>query len=176
MTTARSTPPDVRTLAQLRASGYSIRSVKDEMRANLIAMLRNGEDPFPGILGFDDTVIPAIQNAILGRHDFILLGLRGQAKSRIIRMLPSLLDEYIPVVAGSDLNDDPFNPISKYARDLLAEKGYDPHYGARPLKRVIQRLLQDPLAMRILEGDFPEGSKVTVDARLSGDALEFRKA
>ena len=78
---------------------------------------------FPGILGFDETVIPQIQNAILGRHDLILLGLRGQAKSRLIRLIPSLLDEFIPIVAGSEINDDPFNPISKFARDLIAEQG-----------------------------------------------------
>ncbi|QXD17059.1 magnesium chelatase [Rhodocaloribacter litoris] len=113
----------IRTLGELKASGYRVLSVKDELRKNLIARLQCGEEVFPGILGFDRTVIPQIQNAILGRHDFILLGLRGQAKSRIIRMIPSLLDEYIPVVAGSELNDNPFAPISKYARDLVAERG-----------------------------------------------------
>ncbi|RMF59722.1 MAG: magnesium chelatase, partial [Bacteroidetes bacterium] len=113
----------IRTLGELKAAGYRVRTVKDELRANLIARLRAGEDVFPGILGYEQTVIPQIQNAILGRHDFILLGLRGQAKSRLIRMIPSLLDEYIPVVAGSELNDNPFAPLSKYARDLVAERG-----------------------------------------------------
>ncbi|MFT5515014.1 MAG: magnesium chelatase subunit I [Rhodothermales bacterium] len=115
----------IRTLGALRDSGYRVRSVKDELRENLIEALREGQDPFPGVLGFEKTVIPQIQNAILGRHDFILLGLRGQAKTRILRLLPGLLDEYIPVVAGSDLNDDPFAPISKFARDLIEEKGAD---------------------------------------------------
>ncbi len=116
---------DIQTLGALKASGYKIRSVKDELRANLIAKLKRGETIFPGILGYDRTVIPQIQNAILGRHDMILLGLRGQAKSRLIRMIPKLLDEFIPVVAGSDLNDNPFAPISKYARDLVDEHGDD---------------------------------------------------
>jgi len=115
----------MQTLGALKASGYRVLSVKDELRKNLIAKMRAGEDIFPGILGFERTVTPQIQNAILGRHDLILLGLRGQAKSRIIRLLPSLLDEYIPVVAGSDLNDNPFAPITKYARDLIAAKGED---------------------------------------------------
>ena len=111
------------TLGALRDTGYEVRSVKDEIRSNLIQALRDGRNPFPGVLGFEETVIPQIQNAILGRHDFILLGLRGQAKSRILRLLPALLDEHIPVVAGSDLNDNPFAPISRFARDLVAEQG-----------------------------------------------------
>ena len=117
--------PSPTTLGDLTASGYRPRSVKDEVRANLIDRLRDGDDVFPGILGFDRTVVPQIQNALLGRHDFILLGLRGQAKSRLIRMLPSLLDEWVPEVAGSEIHDDPLAPVSKYARDLVAEKGDD---------------------------------------------------
>jgi len=115
----------ISTLGELKESGYRVLPIKEEMRKNLIDRLRKGETIFPGIIGFDDSVIPQIQNAILGRHDLILLGLRGQAKSRIIRMLPNLLDEYIPVVAGSELNDNPFSPISKYARRLVEEKGDD---------------------------------------------------
>ncbi|MEM1269421.1 MAG: magnesium chelatase [Bacteroidota bacterium] len=113
----------ISTLGALRESGYAARSVKDEMRANLIRKLRAGEPVFPGVLGFDETVIPQLQNAILGRHDFILLGLRGQAKSRLLRMLPTLLDEFVPAIAGTDLNDDPFNPLSKRAREIVAEHG-----------------------------------------------------
>ncbi len=115
----------ITTLGALKASGYRIKPVKDELRDNLIAKLKSGEDFFTGIIGYEQTVIPQLQNAILGRHDLILLGLRGQAKSRIIRQLPDLLDEYAPIVAGSDLNDNPFDPISKYARDLIAEHGDD---------------------------------------------------
>ena len=117
--------PTISTLGELRASGYRPRSVKDEVRANLIAKLQAGADVFPGILGFDRTVLPQVQNALLGRHDFILLGLRGQAKSRIVRMLPSLLDEWVPEVAGSEIHDDPLAPVSKFARDLVAEGGDD---------------------------------------------------
>ena len=115
--------PQISTLGDLKASGYRPRSVKDEIRANLIARLQSGDDVFPGILGFDRTVIPQVQNALLGRHDFILLGLRGQAKSRIVRMLPSLLDEWVPEVEGSEIHDDPLDPVSKYARDLIHDQG-----------------------------------------------------
>lgn len=105
-----------RTLGELRASGYAVRSVKDEMRANLIAKMRAGEKLFPGILGYEETVIPQIVNAILSKHNIILLGLRGQAKSRILRQLTELLDETIPIIAGSEINDDPFSPLSAYGR------------------------------------------------------------
>lgn len=117
--------PSISTLGDLKASGYRPRSVKDEVRANLIAKLKAGDTVFPGILGFDKTVIPQVQNAVLGKHDFILLGLRGQAKSRLVRMLPTLLDEWVPEVEGSEIHDDPLAPVSKYARDLVREKGDD---------------------------------------------------
>lgn len=115
----------ISTLGELKKSGWKSTSVKDEMRKNLIAMLKAGEPLFPGILGYDKTVIPQIQNAILSRHDILLLGLRGQAKTRILRMLVRFLDEEIPIVEGSQINDDPYNPISKYARNLIKEKGDD---------------------------------------------------
>ena len=98
------------------------RSVKDEVRANLLARLAGGGPIFPGIVGYDETVVPQIVNALLSRHNFILLGLRGQAKSRILRALSTLLDEVIPVVAGSEINDNPFAPISKFARMRIAEE------------------------------------------------------
>ena len=101
-----------RTLGELRSSGYASRSIKDEMRANLICKLRSGERLFPGIVGYDESVVPQIVNAILAKHNFILLGLRGQAKSRIIRQLTQLLDDEIPIIAGSEINDDPFRPLS----------------------------------------------------------------
>jgi magnesium chelatase subunit I len=112
-----------RTLRELRAFRYRSRSVKDELRDNLIKKLRAGEKLFPGIVGYDDTVIPQLVNAILSRHNLILLGLRGQAKSRIIRQLTDLLDERIPILAGSEVNDDPFHPISAYGRHTLAQHG-----------------------------------------------------
>jgi magnesium chelatase subunit I len=111
------------TLGELKTSGYQSVSVKDELRANLIKKLKSGEKLFPGIVGYDETVIPQLVNAILARHNLILLGLRGQAKSRIIRQLTELLDEQIPVVSGSEVNDDPFNPISAYGRQTLELHG-----------------------------------------------------
>jgi magnesium chelatase subunit I len=111
------------TLGALRASGYRRRPVKIELRENLIVRLRTGDALFPGIVGYEDTVIPGLVNAILGRHNFILLGLRGQAKSRILRQLVQLLDAEIPVIAGSETNDDPFAPISKYGRSVVEEMG-----------------------------------------------------
>ncbi|HZI19324.1 MAG TPA: hypothetical protein VEY09_12090 [Pyrinomonadaceae bacterium] len=112
-----------KTLGELKASGYRVRSVKDEMRANLIEKLRRGERVFPGIVGYDETVIPQITNAVLARHNLILLGLRGQAKSRIIRQLAGLLDERVPVIAGSEINDDPLRPISAYGRQAVERDG-----------------------------------------------------
>ncbi len=117
-----------RTLHDLKNSPWAEpplrgRTVRDEIRSNLLLRLASGESLFPGIVGYEDTILPQIVNALLARHHFILLGLRGQAKSRILRELTSLLDERIPVVAGSEVNDDPFAPISKYARELLAECG-----------------------------------------------------
>jgi magnesium chelatase subunit I len=112
-----------RTLGELRASGYRARSVKDEMRANLICMLRSGHRLFPGIVGYDESVVPQLINAILAKHNFILLGLRGQAKSRIIRQLTHFLDEQIPIIAGSEINDDPFAPLSAYGRQTVGLHG-----------------------------------------------------
>ena len=111
------------TLGDLKAAGYARRSVKDEMRANLVRKLRAGEELFPGVQGYQDSVVPQIVNAILARHDFILLGLRGQAKSRILRQLVLLLDDHVPIIAGSEVNDDPIAPISKYARQTIAKHG-----------------------------------------------------
>ena len=118
------------TLGALKQSPYAgasmaRRSVKDEVRANLLARLAGGGPIFPGIVGYDETVVPQIVNALLSRHNFILLGLRGQAKSRILRALSTLLDEVIPVVAGSEINDNPFAPISKFSRMRIAEMGDD---------------------------------------------------
>ena len=111
------------TLSELKESGHKNISVKDELRANLIKKIRAGQKLFPGIVGYDETVIPQLVNAILARHNIILLGLRGQAKSRIIRQLTELLDEQIPVISGSEINDDPFNPISAYGKQQLQLHG-----------------------------------------------------
>ncbi|MGE5326084.1 MAG: magnesium chelatase, partial [Deltaproteobacteria bacterium] len=110
-----------RTLGELKKSGFRSRSVKEEMRENLIRKLESHQTIFPGIIGFDDSVIPQISNAILSRHNFILLGLRGQAKSRILRALVNLLDEEIPYVAGCEINDDPLKPICRACVERLSE-------------------------------------------------------
>jgi magnesium chelatase subunit I len=112
-----------RTLGELRESGYRPQTIKEEMRKNLIAKMRAGDTLFPGIVGYDDTVIPQVENAILSGQDIVLLGERGQAKTRIARSLVNLLDPEIPVIAGSELNDDPFHPISAHARHVVAEHG-----------------------------------------------------
>jgi magnesium chelatase subunit I len=111
------------TLGQLKDSGYVSRSVKEEIRGNLVGKLRRGEDLFPGIVGYQDTVIPQLVNAVLARHDFILLGLRGQAKTRLLRALVNFLDEAVPVIPGTPLNDDPLHPISSEARRRVDEEG-----------------------------------------------------
>ena len=110
-------------LGELKEISYQSRSVKQELRDNLIDALRNGQSVFKGIWGYEDTVIPDMERAILSMHNINLLGLRGQAKTRLARLMIDLLDEYIPVVKGSDLNDDPFNPLSRYARDTVEDKG-----------------------------------------------------
>ena len=111
------------TLGQLRASGWVSRSVKDEVRENAIAKIRAGEPMFEGVLGYEDTVLPQLENALLAGHDVIFLGERGQAKTRMMRSLVELLDEWMPIVAGSEINDDPYHPVSRYARELVAEHG-----------------------------------------------------
>lgn len=110
------------TLGQLRESGYRPTTVKREMRRNLLQKLKSGEDLFPGIIGYEDTVFPQIQNAILSNHDMLFLGLRGQGKTRMLRMLVNLLDEFIPVVAGSEIHDDPLAPLSRFARERVASE------------------------------------------------------
>jgi magnesium chelatase subunit I len=123
MSSPKTSVASVKTFGELKQSGYQSVSVKDELRANLIKKLRSGEKLFRGIVGYDETVIPQLVNAILAKHNVILLGLRGQAKSRIIRGLTHLLDEQIPIIAGSEVNDDPFKPISAYGRQTLALHG-----------------------------------------------------
>lgn len=117
--------PTAATVGQLKATGYAPVSVKDELRRNLIRKLRDREELFPGILGYRDSVIPQIVNGILARHDLLFLGLRGQAKTRILRMLPSLLDEWIPILSGVEIPDDPIAPVTTAGKRLLAEQGDD---------------------------------------------------
>jgi len=127
--TATSTPEPPahlpKTLGELRAQGYSPRSVKEEIRANLMTRLAAGEPAFPGIVGFDDTVIPQVERALLAGHDFVLLGERGQGKTRLIRTIIGLLDEWMPIIAGSEINDDPMEPVSAFGKRQLAEHSDD---------------------------------------------------
>lgn len=113
----------ISTLGQLKAAGYVSKSIKNELRDNLIAKLQSGQASFPNMHGYEQTVIPQLERAILSKHNINLLGLRGQGKTRIARLLLNLLDEYIPVVSGSEINDDPLNPLSRFARDLIAQQG-----------------------------------------------------
>lgn len=113
----------IKTLGELKASGYQPKSIKEELRQNLIQAIKNKQNVFEGIWGYEDTVIPDIERAILSRHNINLLGLRGQAKTRIARMMTLLLDEYIPVVEGSELNDDPMAPLTNFAKELIETKG-----------------------------------------------------
>src|SRR4051812_41422171 len=110
-------------LGDLKSTGYVSKSIKQEIRDNLIKKIRNKEETFPGILGYEDSVIPDVERALLSRHNILFLGLRGQAKTRMARQMTDLLDDYIPVVAGSEVNDDPFAPLSKYAKDLIETLG-----------------------------------------------------
>jgi magnesium chelatase subunit I len=145
---------DIKTLAALKKSGYVPRSVKEELRANLIKKLKSGEKIFSRVIGFDETVLPDIERAVLSRHNILLLGLRGQAKTRIARTLDSLLDEYIPIIAGSELNDDPLNPISRYGHDMLAEHGEQtPIEWVHRSQRYVEKLATPDVSVADLIGD-----------------------
>jgi magnesium chelatase subunit I len=148
-----------RTLGELKNSRWAEaplrgRSVREEIRTNLLKRLESGEPLFPGIVGYEDTIVPQIINALLARHHFILLGLRGQAKSRILRELTSLLDERIPIIAGSEVNDDPFAPISKYARELLDQCGEaTPIAWLHRHQRYVEKLATPDVTIADLIGD-----------------------
>jgi magnesium chelatase subunit I len=113
----------INTLGELKEAGYKPKSIKEEIRINLIQKLQNKEETFSGIIGYEDTVIPDVERALLSKHNILFLGLRGQAKTRMARQMTELMDEYIPVVAGSEINDDPIQPISRFAKELIFEKG-----------------------------------------------------
>jgi magnesium chelatase subunit I len=117
--------PSATTLAQLKSSAWRSRSVKEEIRENAVRAIRAGEPLIAGIFGYEETVLPQVQNALLAGHDMVFLGERGQGKTRIIRSLTGLLDEWMPIIAGSEINDDPYHPVSRYARDILRERGDD---------------------------------------------------
>ena len=119
----------IKTFGQLKKAGYEPKSIKEELRRNLLQKIMKKETPFVGIHGYELTVIPELERAILSKHNINLLGLRGQAKTRLARQMVGLLDEYIPIVEGSEINDDPYNPISRYAKNLMHEKGDDTPIG-----------------------------------------------
>jgi magnesium chelatase subunit I len=168
-----------RTLGALKASPWGQpphrgRSVKDELRANLIARLRDGAPLFPGVLGYEDTVLPQLVNALLARHNFILLGLRGQAKSRLLRALTSLLDDALPVLAGSEVNDDPFAPISKAGRQLVAEAGDDaPIAWLTPDDRYVEKLATPDVTVADIIGDL-DPIKAARGGHLLSDELSIQ--
>ncbi|MEL6629615.1 MAG: magnesium chelatase, partial [Bacteroidota bacterium] len=144
----------IKTLGQLKAAGYLPKTVKEELRENLIRKMRAKEELFPGVIGYEETVIPDMERAILSRHNIILLGLRGQAKTRIARQMTGLLDEYIPVVSGSEMNDDPLQPLSRFARDLVAEKGDEtPIEWVHRSQRYVEKLATPDVTVADLIGD-----------------------
>ncbi len=145
---------NINTLGELKKSGYKHRGVKDELRDNLINQLREHHAGFEGIVGYDETVIPELQTALLSRHNILLLGLRGQAKTRIARLMVSLLDEYVPYVSGSELFDDPLNPISWYARNEIQTKGDDtPIAWLHRSERYTEKLATPDVTVADLVGD-----------------------
>ncbi len=145
---------NIKTLGQLKSAGYISKTIKQEMRDNLIMKLKNKEKVFEGILGFEDTVLPDMERAILSGHNILLLGLRGQAKTRMARLMTHLLDEYIPVVAGSELNDDPLQPLSRFALDKIADLGDDtPVSWLHRSERYIEKLATPDVSIADLIGD-----------------------
>ena len=141
-------------LGELRQRSYAIRSVKDEMRMNLIRKLEAREQIFPGIIGYEDSVIPQIVNAVLSRHNMILLGLRGQAKSRILRGLTDLLDEQIPIIEGCEINDNPFAPICRRCRELVEQMGDNTPIGYKSRdERYVEKLATPDVTIADIIGD-----------------------
>ncbi|MCW4469859.1 sigma 54-interacting transcriptional regulator [Flavobacterium sp. MFBS3-15] len=145
---------NIKTLGELKKAGYQSKTIKDELRGNLRDKIKKGEKVFDGVWGFENTVIPELERAILSRHNINLLGLRGQAKTRLARLMVNLLDEYIPVVEGSEINDDPLQPISRYAKELIAEKGDDtPISWLHRSERFYEKLATPDVTVADLIGD-----------------------
>ena len=144
----------IKTLGELKSAGYQSKDIKTELRDNLISSLREGKKTFQGMHGYEQTVIPQLERAILSKHNINLLGLRGQGKTRIARLMIQLLDEYIPIVAGSEINDDPFSPISRFAKELIAEKGYEtPIEWLHREERFFEKLATPDVTVADLIGD-----------------------
>src|SRR5690554_1710457 len=144
----------ITTLGELKASGYISKSIKEELRANLIENLKKDKSSFEGIHGYENSVIPELERAILSKHHINLLGLRGQAKTRLARQMVQLLDPWIPAVEGSEINDDPFNPISRYAIELIKEKGdQTPIVWIERSERFFEKLATPDVTVADLIGD-----------------------
>ena len=144
----------IKTLGELKKSGYQPRSIKEELRQNLILRLKRKENTFPGILGFEDSVIPDVERALLSKHNILFLGLRGQAKTRMARLMTELLDEYIPCISGSDLNDDPLRPVTKYAEEMIAVHGDEtPIHWIHRSERYGEKLATPDVSVADLIGD-----------------------
>ena len=146
--------PDIKSLGELKQSGYKSKSIKDELRDNLRAKIAAKENVFQGVWGFEHTVIPELERAILSRHNINLLGLRGQAKTRLARLMVNLLDEWIPFVEGSEINDDPLKPVSRAANDIIAEKGdHTPISWLHRSERFFEKLATPDVTVADLIGD-----------------------
>ena len=144
----------INTLGELKASGYQSKSIKDELRNNLREKIKSGKPVFEGVHGFENTVIPELERAILSRHNINLLGLRGQAKTRLARLMIELLDEFMPIVAGSEINDDPLKPISRFAKDLIAIEGdKTPIHWVHRSERFFEKLATPDVTVADLIGD-----------------------
>ena len=145
---------NIQTLGALKKAGYVTKSVKDELRDNLIGKIKSKETVFEGIWGYEDSVIPELERAILSKHNINLLGLRGQAKTRLARQMLNLLDDYVPYVTGSEIHDDPFNPLSRFAKELIAEKGDDTPISWLPKEdRFYEKLATPDVTVADLIGD-----------------------
>ncbi len=143
-----------KTLSELKKSGYKPKTIREELRNNLISNIQKGQSIFKGIYGYENTVIPDVERALLSGHNILFLGLRGQAKTKMARLMPLLLDELIPVVAGSEINDDPYRPISKYAKDVIAEMGdHTPISWISRQERYVEKLATPDVSVADLIGD-----------------------
>jgi magnesium chelatase subunit I len=163
---------NINTLGELKKSNYVSKNIKDELRDNLRNKIKAGEAAFEGVHGFENTVIPELERAILSRHNINLLGLRGQAKTRMARKMIELLDEYIPVVAGSEINDDPLNPISRFAKDLIAEKGdATPIQWLHRSERFFEKLATPDVTVADLIGDIDPIKAATLKLSYADDRV-----
>lgn len=167
--------PDIQTLGALRAAGYTNRSVKEEVRQNLIQSIKAKKQPFQTVLGYEDTVVPDVERALLSRHNILFLGLRGQAKTRMAREMTHLLDEWIPAIEGSDINDDPMQPISAFGKRIVAEKGDDtPIRWVHRSERYSEKLATPDVSVADLIGDIDPIKAANLRIALSDDqALHY---